>query len=106
MTFLRLPLVVTASALLALVLAGCSAPHDLSINESCRQWKQLGKGQWRDVRGDLVAAEPRMHEAVSKQVQIYIDALGPANAPASAMSDADADAAWKAKTRLDSICGS
>jgi hypothetical protein len=71
MTFQKPRLAAAGFALFALVLTGCSAPHDLTVTESCKQWKQLKRGAaWTDeVKDDLRAAAPRMHEAVAKQVQ-------------------------------------
>jgi len=76
LTIRRLPLIAAASTALALSLTGCMTPHDLSLPESCKQWQQLGKGKWPDVRDDLVSAEPKMYEAVAKQVKNYYTAMG------------------------------
>lgn len=105
MTSHRLPLLATASTLCVLLLAGCAAPHDLSLAESCKQWTQLSEGKWDVVRGDLVDAEPKMHEAVAKQVLIYIQALGSPGDNGSEMTDEDIDAAVSSRQRLISICG-
>jgi hypothetical protein len=101
MTSRRLPPFAAASMLLALFLAGCSAPHDMSLAESCKQWNQLKNGKWADVRDDFIAAEPKMHEAVAKQLRIYVEALGE---PGS-KELGNTDAAFASYDRLVVICG-
>lgn len=101
MRFLRLPLI-AASLSATLTVTGCAARHDLSIDDSCRQWHQLNRlGADEDVVvQDLRDAEPRMHEAVAKQVRIYVDKIG------TIADSLDDTRAWMdAYDRLDSICG-
>jgi hypothetical protein len=105
MTLRRLPQFAAASVLLALTLAGCSEPHDLSVTESCKQWKQLKRGAWTDeVKDDLRAAAPRMHEAVAKQVLIAVEVI-PSDGDKSEMSDEQIDAGLASYQRLYDLCG-
>lgn len=105
MTFRRLPQIAAPTLLLALTLGGCSAPHDLSVTESCNQWKQLKRGAFTDeVKDDLRAAAPRMHEAVAKQVLIAVKSI-PSDGDKTEMSDEQIDAGLASYQRLYDLCG-
>lgn len=105
MTLRRLPFIAAASALVVNLLSGCAAPHDLSVTESCKQWKQLKYGAWTDeVKEDLRAASSRMHEAVAKQVLIAVEVI-PSDGDKSEQTDEQIEAGLAAYQRLYDLCG-
>ncbi|WP_455834115.1 hypothetical protein [Pseudarthrobacter siccitolerans] len=57
------------------------------------------------MQEDLRAAAPRMHEAVSRQVQIYVDSMPEDAAAGAEVSDEDMGAFHDSGKRLDDICG-
>jgi hypothetical protein len=104
MTLRRLPFIAVVSALVVALLSGCAAPHDLSVTESCKQWKQLKRGAWTDeVKDDLRAAAPRMHEAVAKQVLIAVEAI-PSDCGNEDLSDEQIEAGLASYQRLYDLC--
>lgn len=105
MTFRRPSLLAAVTAVFALLLTGCGAPHDLSLSESCKQYKQLVKGDWSVARQDLLAAAPRMHEAVARQVVIYAQAMPADPADRAELTDQQASDFWDSGTRLNDLCG-
>jgi hypothetical protein len=105
MTLRQLLLMAAASTLLVLSLAGCSAPHDLSLGESCKQWKQLAKGEWSLAREDLLAAAPKMHEAVAKQVVIHAESMPALASERAHLTDQQSNDFWNSGQRLDDLCG-